>query len=637
MRYILRCVIHAGCWERQLADIISVCHKARIEEVMLMEQSHQILMSPYPLHIHHKMADIYSIIADKLRKEGIEYSVNIATIAGHCDAIIPPEYVLPYTKFVSVSGIPNHSTYCILDEDWVEYAAEVAEIYAATHPHILMIDDDFRSVNHTEYLGCFCPIHLDRTNKKLGLSMSREELINMVLDTSTDCGLVRNAWMEVNFEGQLHAAEEIGKAARKASPEVLVGLMNSGEPEHSVQGRDMERLLKAFAGGGPCVSRPLGGAYDDALHDMLVQSYTGMSLSESVIDDAYIISEVENWPHTLYTKSVHTTESQMILHTIAGSDALSLNVYDYLATPYDHEPEFAVMLCRMKEKLGALENKVKGLEDYGVSMLWNGNEAKATRHGIIPSRLMDSLIGQMGISIAFKEGKINYLYGETAAVLTNSDILRLLSGNLIVSAEAIDILYERGFGNLLGITPKGRIGSVCVEMYIPSRFTLGYEKNMVCTNEMRFALEGKTIIQFKALKDEEVISVYKNLDDVIIGDAMVLHVNQRGGNILLLPTPISKWTYAFRSRADIIKRIIHSLDDSVICLSSNNVFPILKLNSLEQGILALVNTGIDSEEVKIPKEYKAFDSEGGEPIMNSFYLNPLEIKVLDIERRQNEK
>ena len=49
MNYILRAVIHEDQWERQLEDIVWVCHEAGIEEVYLKEQCHQILMSPFTL------------------------------------------------------------------------------------------------------------------------------------------------------------------------------------------------------------------------------------------------------------------------------------------------------------------------------------------------------------------------------------------------------------------------------------------------------------------------------------------------------------------------------------------------------------------------------------------------------------
>ena len=85
MNYILRAVIHEDQWERQLEDIIWVCHEAGIEEVYLKEQCHQILMSPFPMEKHRRMAEIYGKMAERLREERITYSINLATSVGHVD------------------------------------------------------------------------------------------------------------------------------------------------------------------------------------------------------------------------------------------------------------------------------------------------------------------------------------------------------------------------------------------------------------------------------------------------------------------------------------------------------------------------------------------------------------------------
>ncbi|MEG2660905.1 MAG: hypothetical protein RR978_09370, partial [Oscillospiraceae bacterium] len=56
--------------------------------------------------------------------------------------------------------------------------------------------------------------------------------------------------------------------------------MNSGEPSHSLQGRDMPRLLAAFAGEGrQRLSRPAGWAYSDCLHSDVVMMHQMTALS----------------------------------------------------------------------------------------------------------------------------------------------------------------------------------------------------------------------------------------------------------------------------------------------------------------------------------------------------------------------
>lgn len=73
MNYILRIVIHQDVWQRQLAQLLELCSHTPITEVLLMEQSHQILTCPFPLEKHRQMAQIYRKIADALTDAGIAY------------------------------------------------------------------------------------------------------------------------------------------------------------------------------------------------------------------------------------------------------------------------------------------------------------------------------------------------------------------------------------------------------------------------------------------------------------------------------------------------------------------------------------------------------------------------------------
>ena len=67
------------------------------------------------------------------------------------------------------------------------------------------------------------------------------------------------------------------------SPQTRLGLMNSGEPSHALQGRDMQRLLREFSGPKRRpVSRPVGGCYAEALQEEIWIMPQFMALSMSV-------------------------------------------------------------------------------------------------------------------------------------------------------------------------------------------------------------------------------------------------------------------------------------------------------------------------------------------------------------------
>lgn len=376
MEYILRVAVHEDAWQRQLGELLELCARTPIREVMLMEESHQILTSPFPRKKHERMAAVYARMAEAFAAAGVRYSVNLVTCAGHGDNRVPARLALPFQRFVGEDLAPAHAVYCIADEAWVEYTAQISALYAATRPARLMLDDDFRSLNHTASYGCFCETHARLVSRELGYDVTPLRLRDAACGLGPDAGEVKAAWMRVNFAAQLRAAKAVERAVHAVSPKTQVGLMNSGEPAHSVQGRDMDALLRAFSGGGQCLSRPLGGAYSDALHTDAVEMLTGMSLSMAAVHSStFWASEVENYPNTPYTKSAAVTQLQMQLHALAGADGLTLNLHDYLATPLPLQREYAEMVCKAAPAVEAVQQLRRGKTMRGVGLPWRGDAA----------------------------------------------------------------------------------------------------------------------------------------------------------------------------------------------------------------------------------------------------------------------
>lgn len=250
MEYILRVAVHEDAWQRQLGELLELCARTPIREVMLMEESHQILTSPFPRKKHERMAAVYACMAEAFAAAGVRHSVNLVTCAGHGDNRVPARLMLPFQRFVGEDLAPAHAVYCIADEAWVEYTAQISALYASTRPARLMLDDDFRSLNHTAPYGCFCETHARLVSRELGYDVTPLRLRDAACGLGPDAGEVKAAWMRVNFAAQLRAAKAVERAVHAVSPKTQVGLMNSGEPAHSVQGRDMDALLRAFPGAG---------------------------------------------------------------------------------------------------------------------------------------------------------------------------------------------------------------------------------------------------------------------------------------------------------------------------------------------------------------------------------------------------
>ena len=611
MEYILRLVIQEGTWRRQVQDVLALCARAPVREVMLMEESHQIMTSPFPMEKHRRMAEIYGDVAAALGEGGIRCSINLATCVGHGDNRVPEDLRLPFTKFVGASMEPAQAVYCIADRAWVDYTCGVCKLYAkAVRPVRMMIDDDFRSLNHSQLAGCFCEEHARLTSQRLGYAVTGLELKEAACGRGDRSGEIRAAWMEVNAQAQEYAAAAIGRAIHSVSPETQVGLMNSGEPAHSVQGRNMDRLLKAFADGGKCLSRPMGGAYCDTLYEGLVAMVTGMSLSMAAVhEDTDWVSEVENYPHSPYTKSAAVTKLQMMLHTMAGADALSLNLYDYLATPMVLQPQWERMILEVDGRVQQIEALRRGKRMTGVGLPWCGEMAARmenrshTPEGILPQRPMDTILPLLGIPVQFAPARTNVLLGDQVLCYSRAQLEKFLSGGLLLDAVAADHIRDRGLGHLLGCQTAETVTGPCVEEITDEKLGGEWTGTLLCTNWEAVSRRGERIVTLIPQDGAQVLCRLLDQERNPIAPSMTLFDNDLGGRISVMSVPVDSFCWLSCGRAALMRSVLGHMPGGAalpILTGGDHIAPFYYTDDRGQGLLGLVNCGLDGETATLP-------------------------------------
>ena len=640
MRYILRQTILESTWKRQINEIIELSKKVPIEEVMFMEQSHQIMMVPYPLSKHKVMANIYKNIAQQLKEVGIDYSINIATIVGHSDAFVSDEMVLPFQKFVGEDLKERHAVYCIGDTDWQSYAQEVVSLYAQTHPKRIMIDDDFRSLNHTLQFGCFCDLHLDALRNELSLpkTFSANDLIESLLGKNDNEIQIKQAWQKINFKFQLSAAHKIEEAIHSIDPNIEVGLMNSGEQAHSIQGRDMTKLLEAFAGKGrKALSRPAGGVYADGVHDHIINMHQTPALSyfASKIDTTWV-SEVENWPHSRYIKSIAITKLQMLMHTLFGADAITLNLYDYLATPHYLEQDWEEMLIELKPKLSQLQSIRKDKKLRGISLPWESNFAsiKYNRtqsfNDLYPKRQLDLLLPQMGIPTQFEPSNINILLGDDALAYSLNTLMDFLKKGLLLDNVAAKHLISKGLHEYLGVTFGDKLTEPCTERLTDIDFSGAYFGCDLPTNWFRMDIQGESIDELKLSSNAKAIAQLVNHNNVIISPSIAIFENSLGGKVAVMAQTVQELAFLHRGKSIQIQSIFNWMGfkyQRFLVKDQPNVAPFIYEDDY-QGLYVLVNTGLDEVNIHLSEGLESvFEEDSDNIVLKPFGFKAFTYKV----------
>lgn len=604
MKYWLRRVIFEDIWERQAEELVRLCGRTEIDGVLLMEQSHMALMSPYPFEKHERMAEIYGHIGKRLKDAGIHYGINIASLVGHTDMEVPEGFRLGFQPFVGDDQREALACYCILDQEWQEYASRVCKEYAGTEPECLFLDDDFRSLNHGRQLGCFCPIHVAKTSQRLRRDVTSREIIEALGGRDQGSLEIRTAWMEANYEGQREAAAKIEENVHRSFPDVRLGLMSSDELRHSLQGRPIEALLQTLAGRGKkMLYRPTGAIYGDAIHKAVFEGHQRMALTMGEIKNpVQVVSELELFPHTRFTCSRRFSEIMMKTQILAGAHDITLNLYDYLGNPVEREPIWEDMLRENKEMLSRLSRLRRGkkMKGFGLPYRMEESRYKTMKKGdpasLYPDRSLDLLLPAMGIPVQFTQAGANGLMGESVWCYGDDELMDLLSGGFLTDARGAQILWKRGFGEYLGCRPipAGEI-IPAMEKVICPEYGGAFQGDILPTRWNLFSTEDRYLLE--AAPEAQTLTTLLDLEKKEVGAGAVLYENRLGGICAVMAVGPRQETWGFRAKAWLIKEIIRRLSANqlpVVISDCPNLGPIYyEDEGTGEGVLAVLNGSLD--------------------------------------------
>ncbi len=561
MKYSLRvCVPHAGA-KAYVSRMIRACRRAGVEEVMLCEDNGFIAPVSQPLEAHRENARLLKEAVAAFRAAGIGCGFYLKALIGHGDYRLP---ALPYAKFVGLNGEASLSECCLLDEGLRSYAAELMSYYAACGFTSMMLDDDFRSVNHGGgQIGCFCPLHVARTAVLYGKPLTKEALIGAMGGWDGESLLIRACFRKANYEGQRAFAAAIEQAVHRVDGRVRVGLMCSGVEADMFQGRNMRELLETFAGEGrrPYL-RPPGGAYGETPGLSLFSGFSDASKYRAYVgDDADYISEVDVfYPRNIFSKSARQLDAQIAMHAAAGYPAVSLNLFDHYGTPPAEGAEYLNVLKRGREKYEAIEEAVRGKTLDGVGFPVRPDYVEKLKSGVFGpfgKNDYDKLLWSLGVPVCHNETRVVFLNGGLVGCYSDAELIALLKNGVILDRYAVMAMAERGLSAYTGVEPAGEIGAPTFEVLTGRAYHGPYAGD-------RFPVwqcprEGEPPILMKADESAEILTELKDARLRAVAPGLVLYRNALGGRVLSMAADFSRGNWCYKGRVYALPRILRVL------------------------------------------------------------------------------
>jgi len=471
--YAVRRTLPLWSFEENLKELVEFLPKYKVDELIVKIDSEEFTHGQADLEWVANYQEKLFRIKEAMAQLGIVYSLNPWITTGHCDRGRNAKEKLPGLKtLVGHDGTESTCCACSLSEVWRAHTSKIWTLYAETKPQVIWIEDDIRTFNHKPVeFSCFCSEHLAKFSERVGRKVSREELVDAILQEGTPHPW-RSEYLDMQSEVMTDAVAFLAGIVHKVSPNTSLGLMSSGARSHCMEGRNWNDFSKALADGKTLYSRPCL-YYDESL-ETLYSGADQIKLTRHCVPNGAIEqSELDNAPFTKYAHSTVFTFLKLALSFAYGCHGVTMNLYDHCGTPMEADPSVGKMLAEKKYFLEALAEKC-GRDGVfrGVQLLFNekssyykqlknDNIATGKFEGITTSSeysiLADEgdsamlMLDNLGIPTTYDDEDVVAVCGQTLRCYSDDEIMKILRKGLLLDAVAAGVLFERGFGKYIGL------------------------------------------------------------------------------------------------------------------------------------------------------------------------------------------
>ncbi|MFJ6632323.1 hypothetical protein ACIQMR_13115 [Streptomyces sp. NPDC091376] len=467
-RYHLRFQLRPGDDVAERANALAtMCRENGVDEVVLLLGAEQ----EHTGHLAGEEEALWLAAVARARRvltdAGLDVSLNPWVTVGHADR--GRVGTLGFAPMVSPTGRSAAAQASFACPRWRDWLYAHYGLFAGLGFRVLWVEDDFRFHNHDplDWGGGFEPLMLERLARLVGEPVTREQVVAAVTAPGPPHPW-RTLLQQVWRTAQLEVAEGLAQVVRERSGgRSHLGLMSSHPALHSVEGRDWDALFTTLSVGSRVTHRPHFAPYSDAPAQSLTSAIWSLEAQRPLRPQHVACEpEIENWPHTSWSKSDTQTWSEMVTAQLSGADALLLNVHPTHAERAENFPRIDRLLRRARPALDWLaERRPEQAVPLGVGLPWRQDTAtrlptvtggleELTAH---PGRTADFLLGY-GVPVTAQPAPVQALFGRLAHTFSDDELRDLLRGGLLLDGVAATVLTHRGFAELLGVR-AGRLVS----------------------------------------------------------------------------------------------------------------------------------------------------------------------------------
>lgn len=443
-------------FEKRVGALLDFCEKALVDDVMFFIAVEELHVGHITLEEAKKYTDVILRAKKILAERGITVSLNPWCTLAHYDGGRKLKKGQDFRTMVGNDGTKAELVVCPLCENWREYYVELLNFYVETlQPKILWFEDDLRMSNHEPVaLGCFCDEHMKLFNERAGTDYDRATFVQKI---RTDKN-VRKAYLDT----QAYNVEDLlSYITERVQGQKTFGLMTGSAGQQ--EGRKNARLFSILSGGDR--EKPYNRMCLNSYRQRGMQEYAWAINESSMLarkltgDHANCVSEIENFPHSMYTKSANYLRYQMLSTSAMGLVGDTFSIFEFNGNGAVNYDKYAKVLREIKPYLSKLD-KLGLTPDsmVGVNVLVSENSSYTIEgNGLFPfDGWLFAYLEQIGVACAYtteiaQKGKIVAASGQVLRNFTKEEICALFENNFVIlTGDNVEALKDIGLLSLIG-------------------------------------------------------------------------------------------------------------------------------------------------------------------------------------------
>lgn len=546
-----------------------------------------------------RMANDFKWIKEQLSPYGIELGWWVT-------ATLKSGRSKEFGGMVNAQGDEHPFANCPLDKKFIErFSSDVADFAAIAEPSFIITEDDYSMIAAN---GCYCSAHIAEFNKRYGFNFTREELVDVLNKRTTEALEVLKKWRELMKSSLVELAEAVRTALDVRTPQIPMGYMQAGGAD--IDGDCTEAVARAFAGKKHTPFIRLFGAEYSGIKSKNIPDMVFHLLysKEHLPNDINCLLEADTFPHTrFYTsgKNMMATMAAAYSYGCRGATFQTQQIIDGA----NEEKAYGLAWKKYKNKFMAFSEAVANCKLKGVELAFH--PFYSTINGWSQNSCWAYPISSFGIPYKTTDSDIVFWDVRRANYATDEDIKSALSKNLFLDGDAAKVLYNRGYGEYLGVSVGEDLrtlpGNEMLQWDLASREIVRPEfakempgSHMPCA----WILSNDKVYELKVENDScEVITDYYNFKQELISPTMTRFENKLGGKVVVMALTILNNRYQILlnyRRMRLFKDLIKWCGGEYIMVENDPEVFIIENESVDKKdfkeLLTLINLGEDEIE-----------------------------------------